>query len=112
DARDVGNARPGPGGDDNFIKMAVGERGRVWARLQTQGNAEFGDARAKVAQRLIELFLAWDVARQIELSADAGLGFKQRDLMATLGGGQRARQSSRSGTDDGDAANMGRRRPV
>ena len=89
DARDVGNARPDAGGDDDLIKIEAGEHRCARARVETQGNAEFGHARAKVAQRFVEFLLAWNRARQIELPTDARRGLKQRDAHG------RARRRSR-----------------
>ena len=71
DARDLGNARPGTGGDHDFIEIARWQASPHLGSVEPQANAEFGDARAKIAQRLVEFLLARNRARQIELPTDA-----------------------------------------
>ena len=59
---------------------------------------------AEVAQRLRELLLARNAAREVELAADLGGGVEQRDRVARLGGRRRAGEARRAGADDGDRA--------
>src|SRR5262245_7398379 len=97
DAGDVGDARADARGAHDVVEGREG--GDIGAAAEAKGDAQFGDPRGNVAKRLDTLRLARNVAREIELTADATLGLKQRDLVPALGGGHRAGEPGGTGAD-------------
>lgn len=65
--------------------------------------------RAEVAQQLVELLLARNGARQMELAADDRTGLEQRHGVTSFGSGDGAGEPGRTGTHHGDSA-LGHRR--
>ena len=64
------NDRRDAGGDDNFVKAAGLEAGRIDARAELERDAVDVDHAAEIAQRFDELLLAGDALGQVELPAD------------------------------------------
>ena len=102
DARDRGKARRDTSGDHDFIETRVCKHGRIWRATEPQADAEFGDARAKITQCLVEFFLARHIACEIELPTDPLFRFKQCDLMPALGSRHGAGKAGWAGADHGD----------
>jgi hypothetical protein len=67
-----------------------------------QPDAGVLDPVGEVAQGLVELLLARDLLREVELPADLGGGVEEVHLVAALGQGGRRCQAGGSGADDGD----------
>jgi hypothetical protein len=71
----------------NDLIIALGLQGRrIDAGVEPKIDAQKLDAAAIITQGLVELFLARNTARQIELAADFGSGIIDRQLVAALGG--------------------------
>lgn len=60
------------------------------------------ELRAVVAEGLVELLLAGDLAGDVELATDLGRGVEEGDGVAALGGGDRAGKTRGARADDGD----------
>jgi len=83
DAGDVRHARHDTGRQDDLIEP--GQHGRIGLCRQFQVDPKFVDARREIAQRLQELMLTRDGACQLELPANAGLRFEDRNRMPAFG---------------------------
>ena len=88
---------------------AVGDHDRIEARevfgvrgvSETDLHAEILDPPGEVAHRLVELFLAGNRAREVELPAEPVPGFEERHRVAPLGRGHGSGETGRTGARDG-----------
>ena len=100
DARQLGHARGDAGGDGDLVVALEVVGLDTGAELDV--DAGVGELVPEVAQGLVELLLARDAPRDVELTADVVGRVEERDVVAALGGGRRKGQAGRAGTDDGN----------
>ncbi len=106
DAGDVRGARADTGGHDDLV-VAVQVRCRDGG-VEAYVHAVGVELVAEVAQRLVELLLAGDLAGHVELAADLARGVEQGDLVRP-GRRRRPRRAWRAGSGTAPARSRGRR---
>jgi hypothetical protein len=101
-AGNAGIARQDAGGEDHRVE--AGERAGGRLRAEAQVDAGLGDRVRVVGDEAVELLLAGNAAGEVQLAADRGVAFEERDAMAAAGGDERGGEAGRAGADHGDAA--------
>ena len=97
------------GGQHNLVKAPGDEPIGLDANPEPQLDARQLDAPPEVPQRFIELFLARDAPRHVELAADVGRRLEQHDLVPPFSGQRGASEPRRTCADHRHPAWRGRR---
>src|SRR5689334_20821662 len=84
DSRDIRHARGHSARDDEGVE-SIGDLRSVRVCVEPQFHAGELDTPSKVAQRVVEIFLAGHFPRVSELATDFVRAFEQRDAMAAFG---------------------------
>ena len=101
-AGDADVTRRHTGGEHDVVE-AFGQCRCISTLAEFQVDAGLRETPLEIAQRFVELFLAWNPLGEIELPADAVVLVEQRDLMAAFGSRRGEGKAGRSGADHRDA---------
>ena len=107
DTRQFRLAWPDPGSQHHLVKRTAGQLLGGGGAVQFERHLFFGQATPEVTQHLVKLGFARYLARQAQLAARLGTGFKQRHLMTTLGGVEGEVHARRTRTHHGNALGCG-----